>query len=437
MSGGNQNNTRFFVVLVLLAAGLLLWLVLSREKHSWQEEYSLENKNPYDLWLFRQLTERSSGSRLKPITDSLEYHLSEAEAPENSVYMLAGSNAYYDSSEVEALIDFAGKGGEVFILSRYQSYRLLETLLSETDEDSVYFEYWYEPALYTNVIRSESARISVRSREGLESAFTVKKVYENEVVNGRWAYFEAGHILESPVEITPLGLLNDSVSNYIMIPVDKGAFYLHACPMAFSNYHLREEEGLKYAMACLSHLENKGDVFWDEYSTLYKTNSQTSGDVQQQAKGQDGPLSFILNQKSLRWAWFVLLFGSVLFLLAGLKRKQRAIPLILPRGNSSLLFAETLSDMYKLGDDHSRICKLKWKMFQHSVRRNYGINIQFKDEAEKKNIVSRLAIRSGIQESDVEAIFAVHFKTIVSERVNHVLLAEFHRRLQYFYTNAK
>jgi hypothetical protein len=441
MSSGSPLNKRFLFLLGLLAAAFLLWYVINKEEHNWAESYALEEQNPYDLWLFKQLLEQAAGEKLHTINASLDTSLQEIETPAKSTYILAGGFAHFTPSEVEALTTFAENGGKIFILAANQSYDLLENIWGFSEEsDSTAFEKIYDVLPFTNTINATGAEI-IAINEGSDSArLHITKLNKNAEVQGEWSYFEPLYINDSALKISSLGLLADSLVNYVMLPRGKGWFYLHTCPMGFSNYYLRQEAGLKYAQSCLSFIDIEDNIYWDTYSMNDKYDAENiggSGDGEQANLPEDGPLSFVLSQRELRMAWYVLVVGSILFLLAGMKRKQRAIPLVLPRENSSLGFARTLSDLYIVGRNHSKISKLQWKMFKNMALRNYGIRVEFANDTERNEIVSRLAIRSGIKETAVEAIFSTYLKIMVSERVDNRLLVEFNGHLQHFYKHAK
>jgi hypothetical protein len=52
------------------------------------------------------------------------------------------------------------------------------------------------------------------------------------------------------------------------------------------------------------------------------------------------PMRFILNNPPLRYAWYLLLLGLLIFVLFNAKRKQRIVPVIEPLKNTSLDLSE-------------------------------------------------------------------------------------------------
>ena len=80
--------------------------------------------------------------------------------------------------------------------------------------------------------------------------------------------------------------------NYIVVEYGKGKIFLHSLPEAFSNYYMLKNNG-QYAADVLSYID-ADKIYWDEY---LKTGR----------KVVTSPMRFVLNQKPLTWAYYVLM----------------------------------------------------------------------------------------------------------------------------------
>ena len=129
-------------------------------------------------------------------------------------------------------------------------------------------------------------------------------------------------------------------------------------------------------------------VFWDEY---YKTGRAAVRT----------PLRFILSTQPLRWAYYILIFSILIYIIFEGKRKQRIIPEINPLQNSTLEFAGIIGKLYYQRKNHKNITEKKIRYFLDQIRSRYYIRLdEFNDETLEK--ISR---RSGVELKEVKSIF--------------------------------
>src|SRR5690606_3172074 len=148
-------------------------------------------------------------------------------------------------------------------------------------------------------------------------------------------YFSDRIFCDSTRSITPLGYQEDGGVNFIRIAAGNGNLYLHSNPLVFTNYFLTNEENVAYASAVFSHLRGKG-IVWDEYSKIPFAGNNNA---------YNSPLYYILQQPSLKYAWWLLLLTVLLYVVFAARRTQRVIPVIDPKTNSSLEFVNLISSL--------------------------------------------------------------------------------------------
>ena len=125
-------------------------------------------------------------------------------------------------------------------------------------------------------------------------------------------------------------------SNVVLLRIraGEGSFYIHTAPLSFSNYFLLHRQNMGHYNQLLSVLDaGSTTVAWDEYyihKPVYTPDKSPS------------PLRIFMQQPALRMALLTALAGLIIFVLLGLKRKQRLIPVIEPLRNDSLDFVKTI-----------------------------------------------------------------------------------------------
>lgn len=103
------------------------------------------------------------------------------------------------------------------------------------------------------------------------------------------------------------------------------------------------------------------------------------------------PMRFILNNPPLRYAWYLLLLGLLIFVLFNAKRKQRIVPVIEPLKNTSLDFIRSIGNLYLLeGDFHEMMAK-KAQYFLNRIRMDLLIDTQHLDE----QFIIKLHLKTG------------------------------------------
>ena len=207
----------------------------------------------------------------------------------------------------------------------------------------------------------------------------------------------------------------ESLANYVRVDVGDGAFYLSAVPLAFTNYGLLGGDGAAYAAAALSYLPTQ-PTFWDAYAKPQRTASAT-------------PLRFVLAHPALRWAYFVALFGVVLFILFRGRRWQRAVPVVAPPPNRARGFVETVGRLYHQHGDDRDLVEKKARYFLDRLRgvlNETGLDFS---EASRDDI----ARKAGVARSEVDGLFDLFLRLRSSSRIAARDLLDLDRRTDAFF----
>jgi len=167
----------------------------------------------------------------------------------------------------------------------------------------------------------------------------------------------------------------------------------------FTNYFMSKADNMEYASNVFMHL-NGENLIWDEVSKVPFSKLDNP---------YDSPLYYIMQQPALKYAWWMLLVGALLYIIFASKRTQRVIPVLEPKTNTSLEFLNVISSLHYQNPDHLDMARKKMKYFLYFIRARYGINAT----TFTQDNVKRLAEKAKVNTEDVQAIHD-RYKTIES-----------------------
>jgi hypothetical protein len=152
-------------------------------------------------------------------------------------------------------------------------------------------------------------------------------------------------------------------------------------------------------------------------------------------ENKPSPLRYILSQESFRWAWYTLLAGVIAFLVLLARRRQRIIPLLPSRTNSTLHFIKAISELYLRKQNHYFMSQQKMKLFLNHIKTRYGIQ----NQGLSKESILVLSRRSGVDEELITSIFQTwnYIQDYSMQNTTASQLAHFHSITEKFYQQSK
>jgi hypothetical protein len=127
-----QRKNILIAALIILIVGLVIWMLSSNKKTSWDYSYLPESQAPYGTYIFHQLLQNNKRNiPTKIIKNKMPEQLLEHE---NAVYVHITRNDNYRKDEVEALIDFVRDGNAVFLATPTPSWPLLMHIFLSPEE---------------------------------------------------------------------------------------------------------------------------------------------------------------------------------------------------------------------------------------------------------------------------------------------------------------
>lgn len=368
-------GTAKYIIAVVLLFALLLGVELGApEPTDWTETYDADDKIPYGSYIvFEQLQELNGGKEIKRQEKTPYLYIDEAEkiAGGKSNLVIISSNGSIDEYEWDKLVEYAKRGNTVFISSEYFNNFSLEDIGIQAMEYPKYFSK--DTVLYAKLVSPtlKADKFAYPFRESV-------------------TYFEVDTNPDKNLKV--LGMLNDSLVNFVQYTCGKGKMLLHTNPKMYSNMYVLEGNNYKHTFNTLSYLPQQ-TILWDEF---YKEKSMNSGPIK-----TDSPLTYILSQPAFRWAFYLALLGVGLFFLFRTKRRQRPIPIIEPLANTSLEFTRTIGRLYFNKGNHADIAAKKVQHLIQFIYSRYYLRFDF----ENPEFAILLAEKSGVAEKDVRFMY--------------------------------
>lgn len=417
---------------------LFIWLnQRNKDQYDWSASYEPKSRQPYGTAVVHTLLRGYLPTqKLEDLKERIAKSLPTDGVATSANYVFIGDGFLPDTADTDKLLLFVHNGGRAFIatnavpnyLMKRTAGTVCDTLDNDYDEDNFYHSFQYDYA--------DSADLNFKHPQLVENkSFKYYHFYKNEKSSTSWSYLDTlnayqASCTEGGNKLAPIGTMNNHVVNFARINYGKGSVFIHTTPLAFANITLLDSSKIPYMSKVFSHLQD-GVIYWDN-------KSRTSSEVVQKMNGsnpkidKDSPLKFILAQPSLRWAWFLMLGLVGLYFVLGAKRRQRMIPIMEEKVNTSLQFIQTISLMYLRGQEHVRICDMKIKQFQTFVRERYHLNTRVMDD----EFIQTLAMKSSITDADIRKI-TLFEKRLVYNDITEDAMIELHRLLSRFYKNCK
>ncbi len=422
---------------LLLLALVLYFSMVQQRFYNWSESYDINGNNPYDMKVMFDLLEQRF--EVIDIKDRVTKVLPiEQENALGVSYLYIGKNPMYTEEEAWHLRDFVKAGGEAFIFTNQMQDSLAEILFYP--EDCGMSSTWNGD----NLLSYQENIYAFFNHPSLsDHLYEFQYSFNHLPKQHAWAYVPEEAFCNSERREFPLAELGafkrlDSAKkqvNFLRLKAGEGYFYFHTNPILFSNKYMIDSVGFEYASFVFSHSGNT-TLYWDRESTHYP--NQTDNKRRRPELDAQSPLDYIFSQPPLRWSWLLFIALSLIYVLLGAKRRQRAIPVLESNRNTSLEFIETIGRLYFQKQDHQGIIKKQMHLFLAHLRQRYHFVTRDLDE----KLIKRIATRSNVEENIISAIFKEYEKLkpqlnknyarLSAEQLNnfYLLIERFHKEVE-------
>ncbi|MEP2281490.1 DUF4350 domain-containing protein [Maribacter sp.] len=377
--------------------GIIVTEIVRPRPINWRPSYTSVSKIPFGCFvLFNELPHIFSNSEIESVESSMYDALIHRDSTIPSNYIIINDYIYLDEQETNQVLKYVANGNQVFIATNNLTGQLADTLNIEVtqqygiQEDSV-------KASFSNKNFKQKNFFFTR---GVNPSYFASVDTVNTEILGH-LQFKVSNFLEDN---------NDEIKvqpNFIKTSFGKGNFIINTLPVAYTNFYMLGDN-TKYSTQSFSYL-NDNLLYWDDY--------KKSG-----RKVITSPMRFVLNQPALKWSYYLLVIGLLLFVIFKAKREQRIIPVIKPLENSSVAFAKTVGSLYYQNKDYTNLNHKKITYFLTYIRNRYYVNTTVLDE----NFITQLSAKAGKSKDDtktlIELILRLKNKPVHTEQDSLVLV---------------
>jgi len=389
-----KQNYKLFIPLILAMVLLVVIESVKPKPVNWTPTFSSKDKIPFGSFaLFEMLDSLFPKEGILVSSQPVYNTLPDTIDLSFNNYMFIGNEFNPDQLDSEILFSFIEEGGNVFISTNS---------FGEGFSDSLGFS--------TNLkFQKDSLLVNLNILNSGADSFALKQA-------GLSWYFDK---IDSS-KMSALGHDEDNHINFIGMKFGDGQLFLHTVPLAFTNYNLLRPDNSNYISGLLSYLPNKA-VIWDEYYKPGRSMQSSS------------PIKFILKTDSLRWAYWLALFGVILFILVEGKRKQRVIPIIKPLSNDTLSFVDVIGRLYYGHANHTDVAKKMRTYLLEFIRHDFNIDTSRIDE----NFIKKLSAKTGIEISELQGLLKLLNQIDSESKMSSDELVLLNKEIEKFYTKSK
>lgn len=386
----------FKLYIFMSALLLIIYLVAQYNKPQqidWTETLNNTHKSPFGTYVvYSRIKDIFPGATIRAFREP-PYNVINDRGIQHGVYIIIGGTVEITEEDYNKLAQYIKNGNEVFIAASNFGQYLRKQLKVET-------------------------QYSFKSENGTPIRL-LNKAFKNNwykldrgITNGNFSNFDTTRALV-------LGENKGHAVNYIKYKIGKGALYLNANPLMFSNYSLLQETGASYASKALSHLQNN-TVIWDEY--------YTQGRV-----GDESIMRVFLRYTQLRWAFYIAFFSLLAFILYEMKRRQRIIPVINPLSNATIEFVNVVGQVYYEQRNNSNIAQKKATYLLEHWRSKYNVSTQKLNEELAQTIAQKSGATIDLLSSLITQITLVRSNAFVSDQE----LIQFNQNIEQFHKQSR
>lgn len=384
-----KGKTYLVAGLLAVAFIALVRLLSNNNQLAWDHNYLPDSKMPYGTWVFHQLVQQNK--RNLPVTIVKKNLPEQLQGKQNAVYVRIAPNDHFRANDIAALKDFVHAGNTAFFATeQLPPLLLMHFFLPAAEADSI--DYWLQADFFNQLPDSvydswdgqtdvneiiedfkSQLRTDLQMRFGTtnsvnDTSVEVKLWNQQPVVltnasafgtdKSLWGYFAQEQLQTDMVAATPLGYLNHVFVDYISLKFGAGTVYFHLTPQLFTNYHMRNPPVFEMAQNMVKSWGNHNIILLDHTDRRHQFSRNGN-------KLAPSPLAYILGNRSLRWAWYLLLLVTVAYIVSQVRRTQREIAVLPILPNTSIEYAKALGTLAMRHPNHPDAAQHAFRIFKN------------------------------------------------------------------------
>lgn len=408
-----------FVALVVV----FYFLFDDKAKYDWAENYNYDSDQPYGAdMLYSFLKDYNENGKLELIDEeTINSFLKRKDSigvQKNNTYFIIGNDLNFEETDYESLKNFMAAGNTAVIISSYLDDEFINILNKDCKTLS-----FGESSINNSYLVSLKANFA---NENLKTKRGYSFFYEHLGERFEYPFKYFGSNLCRDLNYETLGEIVPNKVNFIKIKVGSGQLLLHSNPIFFTNRHLIRKDAFEYAGKVFSYLP-KGNIYWDKHNKPFKIKKPAL-----QGNEDDTPFTYILKQRSFRWAFYLIYVTVFLFLIFNLFRKQREIPVLFQNKNTSLEFIKNVGTLYFENKDNKQLAQKIMAHFMNEIRLKYYIS-----EKNQELIIQKLASKTKMNSIIIEEIFTAYSFIEKQKELSDDGLVKFYLKIEKFHKSIK
>ncbi len=354
----NREKTLLVSLLIILSA--LIFLESTKKPPvNWTSTLSKLDKIPFGTFITYQELKKQAVSFEEINTSVFEFLQDKESKKEQSIYI--ANNLPFEKAETKKLLNWVAKGNTAFLSAYNFGQGFLDTLnlkiKSEIKSDALLHFPRYETT------KPEDRASFAQFNRDTPIRYFSKPDSLTYTTLGK-AFYESKD--------------SKRFVNFIVIKHEKGRLLLHLAPHVFTNYFLLDKkENQHYTNSVLTQLNLKNKLYWDNHYSTNKTIANTS------------LLYVFLENKHLKWSYYFILLGLILFVIFKGKRTQRSIPILPVLTNQTYDYTKTIAGIYLEKQEHQEIVKKQINYFYSWLREELHIIFTAVDCPNLKQMVAK------------------------------------------------
>ena len=336
----NRRNRLYLAMLVLCILGIVYAEMSKPKQVNWFASYASHHKIPFGAYIFQELLASRYDSVIpvdRPPYEFLRTH------DIKGTYLFFNDGISLGDAELDLLLDWTSKGNTLMMASNNFGSRLLDTLQLETSIVSITNNFQNNFNLVLTHPKLRTKQQTTFDKASTLYHFSDMDRHRTKVLGLMDKFREEANRIE------------DTLVNIVKTPFGEGHVILSTFPQAFTNYFILKETNKDYTAGLMSYIDTDKVVYLDGY---YK-----SGKV-----FYTSPMYLFLNDPHLKWFYYLLLFGALVYVIFEGKRKQRAVPVIEPLKNQTLDYTRTIANLYYERGSHTEIAMQQIQHFLNHIR---------------------------------------------------------------------
>ncbi len=371
------------LLLIIVLVGAFVFLESTAKKPiDWSYSYSRTHDKPFGAEIFDQIFTTYTKHKSQ-VLEQPPYKIMTQDSLITGNYLFFNQGLMFGSYEAEELLCWVEDGNNLFLSAEYLPGTILDSFGLKREKFAFNKQFTYKPSVVFDTLNSDKTYDFNRN-------LSVQYFKNTDTLD----YEVLGYAKVQNKDSTTTKFL----ANFVKIKSGNGQLFLHLFPQAFTNFFLVNANNANYTENLLEVLDFDKTIYIDDYYKNQKASKNTS------------LLKYLLTNKHLRWAYYLILLTGIIYIFFEGKRKQQSIKIIKPYENKTFSFTATIADMYYRKKDHKSIATKKIEHFYAFLREKYFINTSVLDD----NFIKQLSSKSGKSTKNIKALLKL-IKTIESK----------------------